>query len=104
MMPGYEEPFKWWFDFPLFSEMDSAEASKERKGKKIVSLTGQPPEYKWLLSYLALQKCVTHVHQRHSDMLCALERSFWQQLSICFFPQQQIVCVLGRIIYNMFKY
>lgn len=34
MMPGYEEPFKWWFDFRLFTEMDSAEASKERKKKK----------------------------------------------------------------------
>lgn len=28
---GYEEPFKWWFDFHLFSEMDSAKATKEKK-------------------------------------------------------------------------
>ncbi len=33
MIPGYEEPFKWWFDFHLFSELDSAKASKEREKK-----------------------------------------------------------------------
>lgn len=33
MILGYEEPFKWWFDFHLFSEIDSAKASKERKKK-----------------------------------------------------------------------
>lgn len=80
MMPGSEEPFKWWFDFHLFSEMDSAEASKERRKKTLsISLTGRPAEYKWLLSYLALETCVTHVHQRHNDLLCAVEWEFLQQ-------------------------
>lgn len=71
MMPGYEKPFKWWFDFHLFSEMDSAKATKEKK----VSVTLQPTEYKWLLSYLALENCVSHVLQRRSDLLRAAEGS-----------------------------
>lgn len=38
MMPGYEGPFKWWFDFHLFSEMDSAKTSKERTKKDTESI------------------------------------------------------------------
>lgn len=34
MMPGYEEPFKCWFDFLLFSEMGSSEALKERQTER----------------------------------------------------------------------
>lgn len=34
MMRGYEEPFKRWFDVHLFSEMDPAKATKEKKKKE----------------------------------------------------------------------
>lgn len=49
---------------------------KDRGEGKKASFAGWPTEYKWLLSYLALEGCVTHVHQRYNDLLCAVESRF----------------------------